>query len=82
MDVDPENLYDMFEQITYLQFDNQKAIYVFEEKANDFGIPCLRYDLLRPLVVGERYFYDWDTDEWVCLEDKQKELDKIANVFK
>lgn len=82
LDVDPEELYDIFEQITYLQFDTQKAIDVFTEKANDFGIPCLRHNIYKPLVVGERYYYDYDFGNWYCLEDRQKELDKIANVFK
>lgn len=75
-------LEDTFQNISYIKFDNQKAIDVFAEKALDIGLCEIENDIRRPPVVGERYFYDWDTDRWTCLEDKQKELDKIAAVFK
>lgn len=75
-------LEDAFQNISYIKFDNQGAINAFKERANEFGLSDIEACLRRPLVVGERYFYDWDEDKWACLEDRQKELDKIAAVFK
>lgn len=72
-----------FESIEFIQFDTQKAIDCFMDYAiHEFGLVNIAADICRNVVPGERYFYDWDADEWVCLEDKQKELDKIADVFK
>lgn len=79
---DLEDLEDAFQDISYIKFDNEKAIEIFLEQARYYGMCEIDDDLRRPLVVGERYFYDWDEDEWACLEDRQKELDKIAGVFK
>ena len=80
---DADNMDVAFEEVYFVQFDNQNAADVFMQKARDFGCPCFEYDLgTRPLVAGERYFYDDKQDGWCCLEDKQKELDKIAAIFK
>ena len=78
---DMEDLEYAFEQITYIKFDNQKAIDVFVEKANDFGLPCFEHNIKRPLVVGERYYYSYDEDAWYCVEDKLKELGEIIDMF-
>lgn len=75
-------LEEWFGNIVYITFDNKKAIDVFLAQARDFGLNEIDCDIKRELVVGERYFYDWDHDKWTCLEDKQKELDKIAYMFK
>lgn len=77
-----EDLEDMFQDVSYVEFDSEKAIEIFLTQARRYGLCELDEDLRRPLVVGERYFYDWDKDEWACLEDRQKALDKIADVFK
>jgi hypothetical protein len=77
-----DDLYYAFERISYLKFDSQKAIDAFMDKANDFGVPYLENGVKKPLVVGERYYYDYHEDIWHCLEDKQKELNKIAAIFK
>jgi hypothetical protein len=79
---DLESLEDAFQDISYLKFDSQKAIEVFLKQARYYGLCELGEDLKRQPVVGEHYFYDWDKDKWVCLEDKYKELDKIAAIFK
>lgn len=78
---DAEELEYAFELITYIKFDNQKAIDVFVEKANDFGIPCFEHNIKRPLVVGERYYYSYDEDAWCCVEDKLRVLGEIIDVF-
>jgi hypothetical protein len=70
-----------FEQISYIKFDNQEAIDAFMEKANEFGFPYFENGINRPLVPGERYFYDDNKDKWFCVEDEQYKLDKIAIVF-
>ena len=82
IEFDEEYLEDNFQDIAFIQFGSQNAIDMFTEKANDFGV-CnnIAYDINRPVVVGERYFYNWDEDKWECLEDKRKELHKIARVF-
>lgn len=77
-----DDLYYAFERISYLKFDSQNAIDVFMEKAINFGVPYLENGINRAIVVGEHYFYDWKEDVWHCLEDEQKKLDKIADVFK
>lgn len=81
IEFDVDDLEYNFEQVTYIKFDNQKAIDVFMEKANDFGMPCFRHNIHRPLVVGERYYYSYDEDCWCCVEDKLKDLDNIIKVF-
>lgn len=81
-DYEIENMENAFQDISFIQFDTQKAIDLFMEKGNDYGLLGIHEDIKRPVKVGERYFYDWDADEWVCLEDRQKELNKIAAVFK
>ena len=78
-----DNMETAFEEVYFVQFNNQNAADVFMQKARDFGCPCFEYNLgNRQLVAGERYFYDNKQDGWCCFEDRQKELDKIANVFK
>lgn len=79
---DMEYMENAFQNISFIQFDTQKAIDLFMEKGRDCGLLAIDEDIKRPVKVGERYFYDWDADEWVCLEDKQKELDRIAHKFK
>lgn len=81
IEFDADDLEYNFEQVTYIKFDNQKAIDVFMEKANDFGMPCFRHNISRPLVVGERYYYSYDEDCWCCVEDKLKDIDNILQVF-
>lgn len=81
IEFDVDDLEYNFEQITYIKFDNQKAIDVFTEKANDFGMPCFRHNIERPLVVGERYYYSYDEDAWCCVEDKLKDINNIIEVF-
>jgi hypothetical protein len=76
-----EWLEELFQDISYIKFDNKKAIDVFLMQAADIGLNKINEDLQRELIVGERYFYDWDKEKWVCLEDKQRELDKIARIF-
>lgn len=80
-DYDIDCLEEAFQDISYIKFDSKKAIEVFAEKANDFGLCDIEHDIHRPLEVGERYFYDWYKDKWVCLEDKQREITEIANIF-
>lgn len=80
---DVEELEYVFELINYIQFDTQKAIDCFMGYAiHEFGLVDIACDICRDVKPGERYFYDDYADEWICLEDKQKELDKIAAVFK
>lgn len=82
-DYDIECMEDAFQDIWFIQFTTQKAIDLFLEKGqHEFGLLYIDEDIHRDVKVGERYFYDTDKDEWVCLEDRQKELDKIANMFK
>jgi hypothetical protein len=82
-DYDIECMEDAFQDIWFIQFTTQKAIDLFLEKGrHEFGLLYIDDDIHRDVKVGERYFYDTDKDEWVCLEDRQKELDKIANIFK
>ena len=78
---DLEDLEDAFQDISYIKFDNEKAIEIFFDQAKHYGLCELDEDLRRRPVVGERYFYDWDKDKWVCLEDKQRELNRIASIF-
>lgn len=78
---DLEELEYAFELISYIKFDNQKAIDVFVEKAKDFGLPCFEHGIKRPLVVGERYYYNWHEDGWCCVENDLKNLEKIMKVF-
>lgn len=70
-----------FEQISYIKFDNQEAIDAFMEKADEIGCPYFENGINRPLVPGERYFYDGNKDKWFCVEDEQYKLDEIAIVF-
>lgn len=79
---DLEDLEDAFQHISYIEFDNEKVIEIFLEQARYYGMCEIDDDLRRPLVAGEHYFYDWDEDMWTCIEDRQKELDKVASVFK
>ena len=79
---DMECMENAFQDISFIQFHTQKAIDLFMEKGCDCGLLGISGDIKRPVKVYERYFYDWDRDEWACLEDRQKELDKIANRFK
>ena len=80
---DAEEWEYVFERIEYIQFDTQKAIDCFMEYAiYEFDLVDIANDINRCVEPGERYFYDWDEDEWACLEDRQKALDKIADVFK
>ena len=81
IEFDVDDLEYNFEQITYIKFDNQKAIDVFMEKTNDFGMPYFRHNIERPLVVGERYYYSYDEDAWCCVEDKLKDINNIIEVF-
>jgi hypothetical protein len=82
-DYDIECMEDAFQDIWFIQFTTQKAIDLFLEKGqHEFGLLYIDEDIHRDVKVGERYFYDTDKDEWVCLEDRQRELDKIANMFK
>lgn len=78
---DMEDMGYAFENISYIQFHTQKAIDLFIEKGHDCGLLEIDEDIKRPIQIGERYFYDWDIDEWICLEDRYKELNKIAEVF-
>lgn len=76
-----EWLEEIFQNISYITFLNKKAIDVFLAQAADIGVNEISHDLQRELVVGERYFYDWDEDRWACLEDRQRELDNMAIIF-
>lgn len=78
---DLENLEDAFQDVSYIMFHSQKAIDVFAAQANDIGMCDIEEDIRRPVMVCERYFYDWDKDKWTCLEDRQRELDRIARIF-
>ena len=81
-DYDMEDMESAFQDISYIQFGTQKAIDLFLDKGvGEFGLLDIESDLKRLVEVGERYFYDWEEDEWRCLEDKYKDLDKIAAVF-
>ena len=78
-----DDLYNAFNSVFFVTFRNQEALDMFVVKANeDFGVPWFQDGLNKPLVVGEKYFYDHgDRECWVCLEDEQKKLNKIADVF-
>ena len=78
---DMEHMENAFENISYIQFGTQKAIDLFLKKGQDFGLLDIEIDIGHSAKVGERYFYNWDTDNWVCLEDRYEELDKIARIF-
>ena len=78
---DPIELEYAFEQISYITFETQNAIDLFTSKAKDFGLPYFKNGINRPLVVGERYYYDFKNDIWRCIEDEQKKLNEIADVF-
>lgn len=69
------------QEISYIRFCTQKAIDVFQVQGVRCGLLAIEADIMRSIRVGERYYYDWDADEWVCLEDRYKELGKIADVF-
>lgn len=81
-DYDPEEWEYPIEKISYIQFNSQKAIDVFMDYVvPEFGMVDIASDINREVKVGERYFYDYDEGVWCCLENKQKALDEIANVF-
>lgn len=77
----PECLEDAFQDISYIKFNRQKAIDIFSAQAYDIGMCDIAEDICRPIEVGERYFYDWGEEKWMCLEDKQRELNEIARIF-
>ena len=82
-DYDIDRMEDAFQDIWFIQFTTQKAIDLFLEKGqHEFGLLYIDEDIRRNVEIGERYFYDADKDEWVCLENRYNELDKIAAVFK
>lgn len=77
-----ENMESAFEGIWHIQFNTQKAIDLFcEIGQRNYGLLYIAKDIRREVKVGERYYYDSDEDAWFCLEDRYKELDKIAKVF-
>lgn len=81
IEFDVDDLEYNFEQVTFIKFDNGRALDLFVQKANDFGMPCFRHNIDRPLVVGERYYYSYGEDCWCCVEDKLKDIDIIIQVF-
>lgn len=79
---DMEDMESAFQDISFIRFDTQKAIDLFLEKGiHQFGLLEIENDIHRPVKVGERYFYNWNTDKWECLEDRYEELDRIAELF-
>ena len=78
---DPEDLEYAFDRISYITFTTQNAIDLFMSKANDFGQPYFENGINRQLVVGERYYYDEENEVWCCIEDKQRDLDELADIF-
>ena len=81
IEFDEEYLEENFNDIAYVQFHTHDAISAFTEKAHDFGFGDIAHDIGKPIVVGERYFYDYNKDKWKCLEDERRELNKIAKIF-
>lgn len=81
-DFDMEDMENAFQDIWHIQFNTQKAIDLFcEIGQSNYGLLYIKNDIRREVQVGERYYYDTDKDVWCCLEDRYKELDKIAKVF-
>lgn len=79
---DLDHMEDAFQRIWHIQFNTEKAInVVIEHGKSQYGLLYIEDDLHRPVKVGERYYYNCDKDVWFCLEDKYKELDKIAETF-
>ena len=79
---DLDHMEDAFQRIWHIQFNTEKAInVVIEHGKSQYGLLYIEDDLHRLVKVGERYYYNCDENAWLCLEDKYKELDKIAKVF-
>ena len=81
IEFDEDYLEDNFGDIAFVQFYSEDAIKTFMEKASDFGFGDIAQDIGKPVEVRERYFYDYSKDKWKCLEDEQKELNRIAKIF-
>ena len=81
IDFDEDYLEENFEDIAFVQFGSKDAISIFMEKANAYGFGDLEHDIGRPAVVMERYFYDYDKDKWMCLEDEWTKYYKISKIF-
>ena len=81
-DYDSDDWETAFERIEYIKFDTEKAIDVFMDYAkHEYGMVDIERDIGRIVKAGERYYYDWDADEWTCLDDKLKDFDGIVAIF-
>lgn len=76
-----EYMENAFQEISFIQFNTQKAIDLFMEKGHECGLLEIEEDIKRHVKVGERYFYDWNEDEWRCLDDVLMYYSGISRIF-